>query len=173
MQLRAPTPCPKWNEGTEEDEKVLHWLSRNARLTSECVTEVSNRTVCQKAIGKCHLGKNMGWSCKVCSYQAGHMTSSTPRQGSRLNYCPVGWYLRAVYTAQSIVWRSESADKTKRWRHDCRWASKTCSWLKQTPWQHGSHRWWTNILVHLPFVKHNGGALLLVGEGVRYCISYH
>ena len=40
MRLRAPTACPKWNEGTEEDEKVLHWLSRNAGLTSECVIEV-------------------------------------------------------------------------------------------------------------------------------------
>ena len=40
IRLRAPTTCPKWNEGTEEDEKVLHWLSRNAGLTSECVTEV-------------------------------------------------------------------------------------------------------------------------------------
>ena len=40
MQLRAPTACPEWNEGTEEDEKVLHWLSRNAGLTSECITEV-------------------------------------------------------------------------------------------------------------------------------------
>ena len=40
MRLRAPTTCPKWNEGMEEDEKVLHWLSKNAGLTSECVTEV-------------------------------------------------------------------------------------------------------------------------------------
>ena len=40
MWLRAPTTCPEWNEGMEEDEKVLHWLSQNARLTSECVTEV-------------------------------------------------------------------------------------------------------------------------------------
>ena len=40
MQLRAPTACPKWNKGTDEDEKVLHWLSKNAGLTSECVTEV-------------------------------------------------------------------------------------------------------------------------------------
>ena len=31
---------PEWNEGTEEDEKVLHWLSQNAGLTSECITEV-------------------------------------------------------------------------------------------------------------------------------------
>ena len=30
MWLRAPTACPEWNEGTEEDEKVLHWLSQNA-----------------------------------------------------------------------------------------------------------------------------------------------
>ena len=41
MQLRAPTTCPKWNEGTEEDEKVLHWLSQNAGLTFECVAEVT------------------------------------------------------------------------------------------------------------------------------------
>ena len=40
MRLRAPTTCPEWNKGTEEDEKVLHWLSQNAWLTSECVTEV-------------------------------------------------------------------------------------------------------------------------------------
>ena len=40
MWLRAPTACPEWNEGIKEDEKVLHWLSQNAGLTSECVTEV-------------------------------------------------------------------------------------------------------------------------------------
>ena len=40
MQLRAPTACPEWNEGTDEDEKVLYWLSKNAGLTSECITEV-------------------------------------------------------------------------------------------------------------------------------------
>ena len=40
MQLRAPTPCPEWNKGTDEDITVLHWLSKNAGLTSECITEV-------------------------------------------------------------------------------------------------------------------------------------
>ena len=40
MQLRAPTACPKWNEGTDEDGKVLQWLSVHAGLTSECVSEV-------------------------------------------------------------------------------------------------------------------------------------
>ena len=40
MRLRTPTTCPEWNEGTEDDEKVLHWLSQNAGLTSECVAEV-------------------------------------------------------------------------------------------------------------------------------------
>ena len=40
MQLRAPTTCPKWTEGMEDDEKILHWLSQNARLTSECIAEV-------------------------------------------------------------------------------------------------------------------------------------
>ena len=40
MQLRAPTACPEWNEGTEYDEKVLHWLSQNTGLISECIAEV-------------------------------------------------------------------------------------------------------------------------------------
>ena len=40
MQLRAPTTCPEWNEGMEEDEKVFHWLSQNTGLTSECIAEV-------------------------------------------------------------------------------------------------------------------------------------
>ena len=40
MWLRAPTACPKWNEGTEDDEKVLHWLSKNAGLSAECIAEV-------------------------------------------------------------------------------------------------------------------------------------
>ena len=40
MWLRAPTTCPKWNEGMDEDITVLHWLSKNASLTSECITEV-------------------------------------------------------------------------------------------------------------------------------------
>ena len=40
LWLRAPTAYPKCNEGTDEDEKVLHWLSKNPGLTSECVTEV-------------------------------------------------------------------------------------------------------------------------------------
>ena len=40
MQLRAPTTCPEWNKGTDEDITVLHWLSKNAGVTSEWVTEV-------------------------------------------------------------------------------------------------------------------------------------
>ena len=40
MRLRAPTACPEWNEGMEDDEKILHWLSQNTGLASECVTEV-------------------------------------------------------------------------------------------------------------------------------------
>ena len=40
MQLRAPTTCPKWNEGTDEDAKVLQWLHIHTGLTSECVSEV-------------------------------------------------------------------------------------------------------------------------------------
>ena len=40
MQLRAPTACPEWNEGTDEDTKVFQWLSKHAGLTSECVSGV-------------------------------------------------------------------------------------------------------------------------------------
>ena len=40
MWLRAPTACPKWNEGTDEDVKVLQWLSEHVGLTSECISEV-------------------------------------------------------------------------------------------------------------------------------------
>ena len=40
MRLRAPTACPEWNKGTEDNKKVLHWLSQNTGLTSECITEV-------------------------------------------------------------------------------------------------------------------------------------
>ena len=40
MWLRAPTTCPEWTKGTEDDEKILHWLSQNAGLTSECIAEV-------------------------------------------------------------------------------------------------------------------------------------
>ena len=40
MWLRAPTTCPEWNEGTDEDAKVLQWLSIHTGLTSECLSEV-------------------------------------------------------------------------------------------------------------------------------------
>ena len=40
MRLRAPAACPEWTEGTEDDEKILHWLSQNTGLTSECSAEV-------------------------------------------------------------------------------------------------------------------------------------
>ena len=40
MQFRAPTTCPKWNEGMDEGVIILHWLSKNTSLTSECVIEV-------------------------------------------------------------------------------------------------------------------------------------
>ena len=40
MRLRAPTTCPEWNEGTDEDVKVLQWLSKHTGLTSECISEI-------------------------------------------------------------------------------------------------------------------------------------
>ena len=40
MQLRAPTTCPEWNKGTDDDVKILQWLSIHTGLTSECVSEV-------------------------------------------------------------------------------------------------------------------------------------
>ena len=40
MRLRAPSACSEWNKGMDEDVIILHWLSKNAGLTSECITEV-------------------------------------------------------------------------------------------------------------------------------------
>ena len=40
MQLQAPTTCPKWNKGTDEDVRILQWLSVDTGLTSECISEV-------------------------------------------------------------------------------------------------------------------------------------
>ena len=129
-------------------------------------------TVHQTTIRKCHIWQDVEWSCQMCSCQAGLTTFSTFHQGSRVDYCPITQYIQAVHIARLIVWCSESTDKTKRWRHDHQWTSETWSWLKQTPRQHGRHRQWTNILVHLPIIMHDEGILLLVGEGVRYRISY-
>ena len=111
-----------------------------------------NRTVRQMAIGKCHIWQDMERSC-----QAGLMTSSTSRQGSRVDYCPIARYIRAVYTTWSVVCHWDSEDTTTQRRHDCQWASETCSWLKQTPWRHGRHWQWTNLLVHLSHVVHTRG----------------
>ena len=54
MRLRAPTACPKWNEGTDKDITVLHWLSKNTGLTSECVTEVIELFARQKLENTTH-----------------------------------------------------------------------------------------------------------------------
>ena len=171
MRLRAPTACPKWNEGTEEDKSPpLAQPKRWAYLWVHCR---GNWTVLQMVIGKCHIWQDMERSCQACSCQAGLTTSSMFRQDSRVDYCPIAWHIWAVHIAWSIVWHSKGADKTKWWRHDRRWTSETCSWLKQTPWQHGRHWWWTNLLVHLSRIAHDERTLLLVGEGVRYCISYY
>ena len=40
MWLQAPTTCPEWNEGTDEDIKILQWISVHAGLMSECISEV-------------------------------------------------------------------------------------------------------------------------------------
>ena len=40
MLLRAPTACPEWKKGTDEDTRVLQWLSEQAGLTSECISGV-------------------------------------------------------------------------------------------------------------------------------------
>ena len=40
MWLQAPTTCPEWNKGTDEDVKILQWLSVHAGLICECVSEV-------------------------------------------------------------------------------------------------------------------------------------
>ena len=132
-----------------------------------------NRTVRQMAIGKCHIWQDMEWSCQACSYQAGLTTSSMSCQGSRVDYCPVAQYIWAVHTTRLVVWCSKSEDTPTQWCHDRWWASEVCSWLKQTPWWHRWHQRWTNLLVHLYRIVHDERTLLLVGEGVRYRISYY
>ena len=42
----------------DKDEKVLHWLSKNSGLTSECITEVIE-LFGQNMIGKCHNWQNV------------------------------------------------------------------------------------------------------------------
>ena len=130
-----------------------------------------NWTICQKASRKYHKRHHMEQNCKACSCKAGYVTSSMSGQSSGAEHCIVKQCIRAVYPAWSTGWCG-TAVQTIRRCHGHQWASKTSSWLKQTSQQHGCHRWWTNILVHPPTTNTSRWVLLLVGEGVRYCISY-
>ena len=98
MWLRAPTACPKWNKGMDEDEKVLHWLSKNAGLTSECVTEVIEpfaRRQSENAI----TGKTWNEAAKHAA--AKQVTGPPPHPVKAVK--SIVWYLQAVYTARSII----------------------------------------------------------------------
>ena len=122
-------------------------------------------------IGKHYQWHNVERGCKVCSYKAGHATSSMSGQDSRAKHYIIEQCIWAVHPAHSTD-QHGSTVQTSRWCHGHQWASKTCSWLKPTPRQHGHCRWWTNILVHPPTTNHGRWVLLLAGEGVRYCMFY-
>ena len=130
MQLRAPTMCPEWNQGTDEDIKILQWLSKHTGLTSECLR--GHQTICQMVIRKCYQWHNVEWGCKACSYKAGNVTSSMSSQDSRAKHCIIQECIWAVHPAQ-LIGQHGSAAQTIRQCHGHWWARKTCSWLKQTP----------------------------------------
>ena len=132
---------PSSNEG-------CMWLRAN-RMSQMELCHRGYWTIRQMATGKHHHRYDMEWSCKARSCPAGYATSSMSTKGSRVNDCPVEQRVQSVYTAHLTVWCG-STDKSHRWCYGCQWASKTCRWLKQTPWRHRCHRWWTNILVHFP-----------------------
>ena len=90
MWLRAPTTCPEWNKGTDEDIKVLQWLSEHTGLTSECVSEVIEQ------------------GCKACSYKAGHATSPMSSQDNSTKHCFTKQFIQAVYPAWSTGWCGSS-----------------------------------------------------------------
>ena len=165
MQLRAPTTCPEWNKGTDEDTTVLHWLSKNAGVTSEWVTEVIEPFARQR-LENTITGAMWNEAAKQVMWfpprppKAVELTTA-------LSNGEINQYTLLVRLSDA---EAQSKPLDKCYGHQ--WASKTCSWLKQAPRQHRCRRQWTNILVHLPIVNHNRGVLLLVGEGVRYCISY-
>ena len=95
MQLRALTACPEWNEGTEEDEKVLHWLSKNAGLTSECITEVIEpfaRRWLENAIS----GKMWNEAAKQVTWPPSHPikaveSTTAPLPGTFKQYTLLNW----------------------------------------------------------------------------------
>ena len=74
MQLRAATACLKWNEGTDEDITVLHWLSKHTGLTSECVTEVIELFTRQQSENTIH---SMMWN-EAAKHAAARQVTQPP-----------------------------------------------------------------------------------------------
>ena len=90
MWLRPSTTCPKWNKGTDEDEKVLHWLSKNAGLTSECVTEVIE-PFARRRLGNAITGKMWNEAAKQVTQPSPHPvkaveSTTTPSSGTFKQY---------------------------------------------------------------------------------------
>ena len=98
MRLRAPMACPKWNKGTDEDIKVLQWLSKHDGLTSECVSEVIEpfaKWQLKNAIN--HTTWNE--AAKHAATRRGHATSSMSGQDSRAKHCIIEQCIQAVNSA--------------------------------------------------------------------------
>ena len=84
MWLRAPTTCPKWNEGTDKDTKVLQWLSIHAGLTSECVSEV-NEPFTKKQAENTTTGMTWNEAAKHAAERQVMQPPPHPAKGVELN----------------------------------------------------------------------------------------
>ena len=90
MRLRAPTACPEWNEGMDKDEKVLHWLSQNAGLTSECVTEVIEPFAIRESENAVRKQSFLHSDFRVsCIHKHPHVIGLVPLHCSILAYCSI------------------------------------------------------------------------------------
>ena len=86
MWLRAPTACPEWNEGTDEDEKILQWLSKNAGLTSECITAVIKPFADEHGCRSQHVSNSNSTSVKHLSLLPSPTASSQPTQPHSIHH---------------------------------------------------------------------------------------
>ena len=149
------------------------WKSSNGSayiLTSECVSKVIEPFTKWQVE---NATNGTMWN-KVAKHAAARQVMQPPprsSQGSGPKHCIIEQCIWAVHPAWLTGW-SGSSVQTSRWCHGCQWASETGSWLKQTSRWCGRHRQWTNILVHSPTTNNGEWVLLLVGEGVRYRMSY-
>ena len=172
MQLRAPTTCPESNEGTEEDIAVLHWLSKNAGLTSECITEViepfARRRLENAITGKTwnkaakHAAVKQVMQPPPCPIKAVESTT-TPSLGTIEQYTLLNRLSDAAKAQTKPIVDTIVINKPAKTVADSSKHPDNTDVIDVEL---------IYILVHLPIINLDKGVLLLVGEGVRYRISY-